>query len=146
MAITKSGTNRLTGNAWEYFRNTALTGTNFFAPSKPELKQNQFGGAVGGPIISNRTFFFANYEGLRLRTEQINRYFVPTAKELAGDFSASAPLPRDPSTGLPFPGNQIPVSRMDPMALNIAREFLPLPTAPDGLSMILWRGRSTAIR
>jgi hypothetical protein len=127
MAITKSGTNNLTGSAWEYLRNDALTAKNYFAPSKPFLRQNQFGGTLGGPIIKGKTFFFANYEGIRVRTQQINRFFTPTAAQRTGDFSALSTPIRDPLTGLPFAGNIIPRNRLDPMVQNIINMYLPLP-------------------
>ncbi len=63
---TKSGTNSISGAAWEFFRDTALNATGFFMPAsgeKPPLRRNQFGGAVGGPIMQNKAFFFAEYEG-----------------------------------------------------------------------------------
>jgi hypothetical protein len=70
-AITRSGTNRIHGSAFEFLRNSALDAANYFdkfpvVTPKPPFKQNQFGGAVGGPIRKDKTFFFANYEGLRI--------------------------------------------------------------------------------
>jgi hypothetical protein len=76
MAITKSGTNQFSGNAWEYFRNDAMSSKNFFAPTKAALNQNQYGGTFGGPVISNKTFFFANYEALRIDTQAMPNRFV----------------------------------------------------------------------
>ena len=127
MAITKSGSNSMSGGAWEYLRNDALNSTNFFALTKPALEQNQFGGRFGGPIKKNQAFFFASYEGIRIRQEALFQYNPPTAAQRAGDFSAVATPIRDPSTGLPFPGNVIPTSRLDPMALNILQAYVPLP-------------------
>ena len=127
LAITKSGTNALRGGLWEYCRNDALNATNFFAPSKPVLRQNQFGGNLGGPLMRDRTFFFASYEGLRIRQQAIIRFSPPTAAQRAGDFSASSAPIVDPETGQPFPGNQIPRARLDPMALNFLDAYVPLP-------------------
>ena len=127
LAITKSGTQSLHGGVWEFFRDDALNATNFFAPSKPTLRQNQFGGNLGGPLVRGRTFFFVNYEGLQIHEEEIVRYNSPTAAQRAGDFSASAAPIRDPDTGLPFPGNQIPRDRLDQMALNFLDLYVPLP-------------------
>lgn len=127
MAITKSGTNTISGSAWEYFRSDKLGEKNFFAPSKPYLRQNQFGGTVGGPLRQNRMFFFGAYEGIRVREQAILRFFPPTAAQRGGDFSALGTPIRDPLTGEPFPGNRIPESRMDPLALNLLREYVPLP-------------------
>jgi hypothetical protein len=140
MAITKSGTNNFSGTAWEYFRNDAMSQKNFFAPSKAELNQNQFGATFGGPIFQNRTFFFGNYEALRIKTQTILRYFVPTAAQRAGDFSNVATPLRDPLGGT-FPGNQIPVSRFDPMSVNITNTYLQLPT--DGAERIELADRPT---
>src|SRR4029453_104985 len=66
-ATFRSGTNQFHGTAWEFHRNDSLNATGFFKPSagKPEMERNQFGGVFGGPIIRNRAFFFANYEGYR---------------------------------------------------------------------------------
>jgi carboxypeptidase family protein/TonB-dependent receptor-like protein len=65
-AVTRSGTNGLHGSVYEFLRNSALDARNFFdGPKIPSFKRNQFGGALGGPIIKNRTFFFADYEGIR---------------------------------------------------------------------------------
>ena len=66
--VYQSGTNRLHGSGWEFFRDTALNATGFFKPAngqKPPLERNQFGGVIGGPILKNRAFFFADYEGFR---------------------------------------------------------------------------------
>ena len=132
MAITKSGTNQFSGSAWEYFRNDAMSSKNFFAPSKAALNQNQAGATFGGPILTNRTFFFANYEALRIDTQAINRYNVPTAAQRAGNFGSTTV--RDPLTGQPFLNNQIPVSRFDPMSVNILNTYIQLPT--DGVERI----------
>src|SRR5579863_8782333 len=65
--ITKSGGNNFHGNVYEFFRNKVLNATNYFAPIKPQFNQNQFGGTFGGPIKKSQTFFFASYEGRRIR-------------------------------------------------------------------------------
>ena len=92
-ATIKSGTNSVRGSVYEFLRNDALDANNFFSKllgaPKPERKRNQFGGAVGGPIVRNRTFWFADYEGLR-DLEGIPRVRqVPTAAEKAGLFSTA---------------------------------------------------------
>jgi hypothetical protein len=79
--ITKSGTNRFHGSVFEYFRNEKLDTRNYFnvPPAlKPPFRLNQFGGTVGGPIIKDRLFFFANYEGVRQRLGIFQNVFVPT--------------------------------------------------------------------
>ena len=89
-ATIKSGTNQFHGSAYEFLRNEKLDAKNFFDdPNSPiaPYKQNQFGFTIGGPIVRNRTFFFADYEGLRIRQAQTLTSFVPTAAQLSGDFS-----------------------------------------------------------
>ena len=134
--ITKSGTNEFHGNVWEFIRNEKLDARNFFAIDRPPLKRNQFGGTLGGPIIRNKTFFFASYEGLRERRGITLVRRVPTAQELSGDFSNTpGNPPRDPLTGptlatrTPFPGGIIPPGRLDPISLAIAQNF-PAPNNP----------------
>jgi Carboxypeptidase regulatory-like domain/TonB-dependent Receptor Plug Domain len=80
-AVTKSGTNSYHGSAYEYFRNSVLDSSNYFdAPGqKPSFKRNQFGGSLGGPIKSDKAFFFVNYEGLRSGTGETSRAIVPTS-------------------------------------------------------------------
>lgn len=100
----KSGTNALHGDAWEFIRNDALDATNYFSTSKPAFRQNQFGGTLGGPVVfpglydgHNKTFFFADYEGLRIREGRVLTGFVPTLAERNGDFSSlidyQSPIP-----------------------------------------------------
>jgi len=88
-AVTKAGTNAFHGDAFEFFRNSALNGRDFFGARSDQLKRNQFGGVVGGPIKKDKLFFFAGYQGTLVRqspSDVIN--FVPTAAMIAGDFSA----------------------------------------------------------
>ncbi len=141
LAVTKSGTNQFHGGAWDYLRNDAFDAAIKFTPAgtrKPLLRQNQFGGDVGGPVLlpkysgRNRTFFFVGYEGLRIHQESLTIAFVPTTAERNGDFSAvSTPL-TDPNTGLPFPNNQIPSTLLDPVAAAYDSAFVPLPNQPNG--------------
>src|SRR3984957_830550 len=89
-ATIKSGTNQFHGSAYEFLRNEKLDAKNFFDdPNSPiaPYKQNQFGFTIGGPILRNRLFFFADYEGLRIRQAQTLTSFVPTAAQRLGDFS-----------------------------------------------------------
>jgi hypothetical protein len=86
--ITESGTNSFHGSVWELLRNRDLDARNFFAADRPEYTRNQYGGAFGGPIRKNKTFFFGSYEGLRLAQGQTGTSFVPTAEEKAGNFSS----------------------------------------------------------
>jgi hypothetical protein len=149
---TRSGSNRVTGVLYEYFRNDKLDARNFFATGSTPLRWNAFGGAVGGPAIRNRTFFFANVEFQRQRLSNIRTFTVPTAEQLRGDFSATTTAAGvlipiyDPSSGRPnpsnpsqtirtqFPGNIIPQSRIDPVAANIAAHFPPPNRPPANLA------------
>jgi outer membrane receptor protein involved in Fe transport len=128
--VTKSGSNTLTGSVWEFNRDDALQARNFFAPGnqpKPELKQNQFGAAVGGPIVKNRVFGFGYYEGYRNDAGITNNVVVLSEAQRAGNFGATTI--RDPQTGLPFPNNTIPANRISPAAAKLLADFVPLPNA-----------------
>jgi hypothetical protein len=130
--VTKSGSNRLTGSAWEFNRDDALQARNYFAPQtqpKPELKQNQFGVAVGGPVLRNRLFGFGYYEGYRNDSGITQNIVVLSEAQRRGDFSGLAAI-RDPLTGQPFPGNLIPANRISPAATQLLNEFVPLPNSP----------------
>jgi outer membrane receptor protein involved in Fe transport len=137
--VTKSGSNELHGSVWEFLRNDNLNARNFFADETPNLIQNQFGAAVGGPLRRDKLFFFGSYEGLRIRPESLSTSAFPlTAAERAGDFSAARPL-RDPDNGQPFDNNQIPVSRFDTVSANIlSRNLIPLPNRADGQYVALF--------
>ncbi len=141
---SRSGANRVSGTAYEFLRNNALDARNFFddpTRSIPPYRQNQFGASLGGPIRRNRTFFFTNYEGLRILQSVTNTTLLPTTAVRQGDLSGinpqtGGPFPAiiDPTTGQPFQGNTIPASRIDPMSRAIlARVPLPNDTnAPPG--------------
>ena len=122
--VLKSGSNSLHGAVYEFFRNGALDARNFFAPAgedAPKYQRNQFGFALGGPVVRNRTFFFADYEGTRVR-EGITRVTnVPTLAERNGDFSQSLfRAPINPFTQQPFTGNKIPGLFINPIGRAIA--------------------------
>jgi hypothetical protein len=128
--ILNSGSNDFHGSAFEFHRNAALDARNFFAPAsepKPKYIRNQFGGAFGGPIKHDRTFFFVDYEGTRSR-EGITRITnVPTALERAGNFSQSVfGVPTNPFTGMPFDNGIIPDFFINPVGRAIANLY-PLP-------------------
>jgi hypothetical protein len=128
--ILNSGSNDFHGSLFEFHRNAALDARNFFAPAsepKPKYIRNQFGGALGGPIKRDRTFFFADYEGTRSR-EGITRITnVPTAQERAGNFSQSIfGVPTNPFTGQPFDNGIIPDFFISPVGRAIAALY-PLP-------------------
>ncbi|MGO9272007.1 MAG: carboxypeptidase-like regulatory domain-containing protein [Terriglobia bacterium] len=154
---TRSGSNRFSGTAYEFLRNSALDAKNFFDfPTLPipPYRQNQFGASLGGPLRRNQTFFFANYEGLRVRQSVTNTTLLPTLAMRMGNFSGidpqsltGGPFPAiiDPGTGKPFPGNRIPSIQIDPVSKAIlAREPLPnLPDAGPGQNNTISVGRRT---
>ena len=123
--VTKAGTNGFHGALWEFHRNSAMNARNFFLPSKPSERQNQFGGAAGGRIVRDKLFYFGSYEGIldRRAATEVNA-IPPTAAERAGDFSNIATQLIDPLNGNPFPGNRIPTSRFDPVAARLL-QFIP---------------------
>lgn len=140
---TRSGSNRLSGAAYEFVRNSALDAKNFFdAPDQkiPPYRQNQFGASLGGAVRRDQTFFFANYEGLRILQSLTNTTLLPTAALRQGDFDglnplSGQPLPAiiNPATGQQFSGNQIPESAIDPLSNAVlARE--PLPNLPNAVA------------
>lgn len=139
IAALKSGTNEWHGSLFEFHRNDKLAARSFFQPGRvAQLKQNQFGFTLGGPLTlpklysgRDRTFFFANYEGQRIRVGDTGFAFVPTPEQLSGDFSApDNPRIYDPQTydaatrtRQPFPGNRIPAARFSPRAVKIGALF-----------------------
>ena len=124
-AVTKSGTNQLHGDLFEFVRNGDLNARNFFAPTQDSLHRNQFGGTVSGPIRKDKIFIFGGYQSTRVfAPRRLKRSAsCPRRPALSGDFSTleSARLPvqpqsryslTDPSTGQPFPNDFfIPVNR-----------------------------------
>lgn len=133
--VTKSGTNTLHGAVFEFFRNEKLNAPRWAPPgttsTKDPLSRNQYGGAIGGPITKDKTFFFASFSGLRQEeTYYRNTAVVPTALERAGDFSQSSRRPTDPVTGQPFPGGIIPAARFDVAAKRIQDTYVPQANLP----------------
>jgi len=130
--VTKSGANQFHGSAFEFLRNGALNARNYFAATRDSLKRNQFGGTFGGPIIRNKLFFFFSAQGTTLRSNPVvTRQFLPTTAERVGNFSAISKAIIDPVTNTAFAGNQIPMSRLNPVALAFLK-YLPDPGTPDG--------------
>ena len=129
-AVTRSGTNQIHGSAYEFLRNDNLDAArweaNTFGNEKPEFKRNQFGASIGGPIISNRTFFFGNYEGLRERRGRTDVLRVPNADARRGF------LPNEDTGELEFVG-------LDPATEPFFDLIWPLP--PAGVGKILSSGR-----
>lgn len=156
--VTKSGTNDWHGNAYEFFRNKNLNATGFFDSEKLDYLQNQFGATLGGPIVKDRTFFFASYEGNRIRKgTSSDTVLVPSDAERVGDFSAgptfdgvlsnadvlnnrpgclaalgSGPIADGTGYSAVFPGNVIPAACMDQTALDLLNQFVPQANRPDG--------------
>ncbi|MGC8550740.1 MAG: hypothetical protein ACP5M4_13685 [Acidobacteriaceae bacterium] len=139
--ITKSGTNHLHGEAYDYWRSDKLDATNYFATVPGTLRRDQFGIALGGPIIiprllngHNKLWFFFNYEGTRQAQDNQERGYTPTSTMMSGNFSAESsdftiynPYTYDPSTGTrqPFPNNIIPPSMISPVAEKLLAYYLP---------------------
>ncbi|MET0211611.1 MAG: carboxypeptidase regulatory-like domain-containing protein [Vicinamibacterales bacterium] len=130
--ITKSGSNEFHGSAFEFARHEKFDSRLFFAQGeKPKTRQNQFGGSLGGPIKSNRTFFFADYDGYRLTQGVPTVVTVPTARMRTGDFSELPVQIYDAMNAVrtPFAGNVIPANRFDPIAVKYMQLY-PLPNGP----------------
>ncbi|HEX3743836.1 MAG TPA: carboxypeptidase regulatory-like domain-containing protein [Bryobacteraceae bacterium] len=123
--VTQSGTNTFHGLAYDYLRNNVFDARNFFAPpGRPTpFRENQFGGALGGPVRKNQTFFFLNYGDQRIRDSVAQLFSVPTSGERAGMFST---VITNPATQVPFPGNMINLP-LNPVAAAILAK-VPLPS------------------
>ena len=104
----KSGTNSLHGSAFEFHRNDAFDANNFFnnraGRGKPEFKQNQFGGTIGGPVFKDKTFFFSDYQGHRETLGQTFLSTVPSMDMRRGNFSEVSRIIYDPTTRRAVPG------------------------------------------
>ena len=128
--VTKSGTDRVHGSAFEFLRNYAADARNYFATDPDPLKQNQFGGSIGGPILKHKLFYFGSYQGTRRRTAANGQVaFVPTLQERQGDFSDLLPdvQLKDPTTGIPYANNQLP--SLSPVTQYLL-QHIPLPNGP----------------
>jgi hypothetical protein len=133
-AITKGGTNQFHGSLYEFIQNDHANAINYFALTRPLLVQNQYGASIGGPILHNKLFFFAAYEGIHERDEIVSSAVVPTAQQRAGNF-AGLPNIYDPTTTfgtgttatrMQFAGNMITTpSTLGSMLINL----YPLPNA-----------------
>ena len=155
--VTRTGTNEFHGTAYEFLRNDALDARTFnqMGEGSEHLNRNNFGASLGGPIRKNRTFFFVNYEGLRLTQAMTMIETVPTAEEVAGDFSMSgatiynpfsapatpnfdATKPVGPSNPQvirdPFPGNVIPANLISPAARLFLEKHVPRPNMEMGMN------------
>ncbi|PYX34988.1 MAG: hypothetical protein DMG81_19155, partial [Acidobacteria bacterium] len=148
--VTRSGTSQFHGTAYEFLRNGAMDASPFASMGNNHLVQNNFGASFGGPLAGkrSRTFFFLNYEGLRLSQADAQILTVPTPDEINGDFSMSKARIYDPTTAvanpnynpaLPvgplnypytrsqFPNNQIPSGQINPQLQAFLLKYLPAP-------------------
>src|SRR3984893_14194896 len=131
----KSGSKKFHGGIFEFFRNEALDARDYFVPApqpKNELRQNQIGGTLGGPVWKDKTFFFASYEGIRSIADSPSQGIVLTQGQRNGDFSYLLPGVQliDPQTRNAIPGNIIASGRIDKVAQNIINSYMPLPNIP----------------
>ena len=130
MVIGKSGSNQFHGDVFEFFRNEALNARNLFAQPgpKPEFRRNQYGLTFGGPIQTNKTFFFVDWQGTQLRTGITRFSVVPTLAQRQGIFTQAI---FDPTTSprTQFANNTIPGTRFDSVALQVLQHY-PLPNTP----------------
>jgi hypothetical protein len=155
--VTRGGTNQYHGTAYEFLRNGAMDATTFASMGNNHLVQNNFGASFGGPLLGKdkKTFFFLNYEGLRLAQADAQTLTVPTTAEIGGDFSMSNAKVYDPTTAVAnpnydptkptgptnypytrsqFPNNQIPLDRINPQLEAFLLQFLPMPNMTMGTS------------
>src|SRR5579863_5937442 len=146
--VTHSGTSQYHGTAYEFLRNGAMDATTFESMGNNHLVQNNFGASFGGPLIKKNTFFFVNYEGLRLAQADAQILTVPTPQEIQGDFSTSNVKIYDPTTAVKnpaydptkptgpsnfpytrsqFPGNIIPSADINPLLEAFLMQYVPMP-------------------
>jgi hypothetical protein len=122
----RSGMNRWSGGAWEFFRDTKLNAVGFFKPvtgEKPPLSRDQFGGTFGGPLVKNRAFFFGDYEGFRQTRKSVGFATIPTVLQRQGIFAVAV---RNPVTGETYAaGTPVPMTDFAGKVLNA----LPDPTS-----------------
>jgi len=154
--VTHSGSSQYHGTAYEFLRNGAMDASTFSSMGNNHLVQNNFGASFGGPLIRKlrkNTFFFVNYEGLRLAQADAQILTVPTAAEIQGDFSMSPVKIYDPTTAVAnpnfnpakptgannfpytraqFPGNIIPSGRINPALEAFLMQYLPMPNMAMG--------------
>ncbi len=136
-ASIKSGTNQFHGDVWEFFRNDKLNANQwenkFNGPgnelARAAVRWNMFGGTIGGPILKDKLFFFADYQGQRFDHPTTSQFLtVFTNNERAGDFSQLSTQLKNPVTGVPYVQNQIPISQINPVAAALfASKFYPTP-------------------
>ncbi len=122
--ITRAGANQFHGSFYEFLRNDKLDSRNFFSQNVEPLKQNQFGGTLGGPVQRNRLFFFGYYEGFRNKQGYTTTATVPTTQQRLGNFSElGTPLINFAAGGTSFPNNTIPAQAINPVALGVLQLY-----------------------
>ncbi len=159
--VTRSGTNQFHGTGFEFIRNSLFDATNFFSASKDQLHQNQYGGTIGGPILKNKLFFFTGFQRETITASQANKSaYIPTAANLAGDWSLTdppvggaktvcgSPAPLyDPITGAALPGNKYgqaggpALPTWNPAALKLISylpKIVPLPDGSDACGHVFY--------
>jgi hypothetical protein len=146
--VTHSGSSQFHGTVYEFLRNGAMDASTFESMGNNHLVQNNFGASFGGPLFGKRTFFFVNYEGLRLAQANAQILTVPTQAEISGDFSMSSVKIFDPTTAVKNPNfnpalptgpsnfpytrtqflnNQIPSGRINPLLEAFLLKYVPQP-------------------
>jgi len=134
--VTKSGTNQLHGDLFEFVRNGIFNARNAFATKRDTIKRNQYGGTIGGPIMKNKLFFFGGYQGTKIRQDPPDSLaFIPTAAMLAGDWTAftspACNVGRQLTLRAPFVNNRIDPASYSKAAVNFSK-LLPSTTDPCG--------------
>ena len=163
--VTRAGSSQLHGTAYHFLRNGALDAHSFNDMGANHLVSNNFGGSLGGPLLGKKTFYFANYEGLRHVKTITMIGTVPTEMEILGDFSMAGvtifnpfsahPNPNfDPTKPIsknnpqilrdPFPGNIIPANLINPVAMTFLQKYVPRPNADMGMGMTMM-GQPTVV-
>src|ERR1700730_6211987 len=146
--VTHAGSSQYHGTAYEFLRNGAMDASSFGSMGNNHLVQNNFGASFGGPLPGGKTFFFLNYEGLRLAQADAQILTVPTPAEIQGDFSMSPIKIYDPTTAVAnasydptqptgpsnypytrsqFSNNQIPSGRINPLLTAFLMQYVPMP-------------------
>ena len=154
--VTKSGTNKFHGALYEFIRNDVFDARSYFDVSKSKLRRNQYGATITGPVLipklyngRNKTFFMFSWDQLQLANGKTQRGIVPLPEYFRGDFSKALnaqgrPLVlTDPIAKAPFPGNQIPVSRFDPVAFKLAQYFPAPNLVSGGVNNFISQGNGT---
>ena len=137
--VTKSGTNQFHGRALFWHQNSALGARQFFETTKARQLNDTSSIGISGPIVRNKTFFYASGNYLKIPSKHFYLRDVPTDKMRNGDFSqllAKGIAIKDPLSGVPFPGNMIPANRLNPLSQKASASYLPAPNrgGPDSLA------------